>query len=86
MAASLVKSDGTLIYSTCSLETEENEGQVESFIQRNPAWRIAPAPKSAGALPAATVEAIATPQGFLQTWPHRHGCDGMFVAKLVQSS
>ncbi|HEY0073999.1 MAG TPA: 16S rRNA (cytosine(967)-C(5))-methyltransferase RsmB [Abditibacteriaceae bacterium] len=81
-AASLVKPDGILIYSTCSLETEENQGQIERFLKENPSWRVAPAMENPGALPAATIEAVGTLEGFLQTWPHRHGCDGMFAAKL----
>lgn len=84
-AAALVKPDGVLIYSTCSLEAEENQGQVERFVQENPSWRVVPAKENPGALPSAVIEAVSTPEGFLQTWPHRHGCDGMFAAKLVQS-
>lgn len=37
--ARLVKPGGTLVYSTCSLEQEENEGQVSSFLQRHPNFR-----------------------------------------------
>ena len=86
VAASLVKPDGVLIYSTCSLETEENEGQIRQFVERNTAWHVATAQENPGALSSATIESIATPEGFLQTWPHRHRCDGMFAAKLVQGS
>jgi 16S rRNA (cytosine967-C5)-methyltransferase len=35
-AAKLVRGGGKLIYSTCSLLTEENEAQVESFVAEHP--------------------------------------------------
>lgn len=73
-AALLVKPGGALVYSTCSLEIEENSGQIEAFLARRGAFSIEKA--------AEKWVGIATPEGFLQTFPHRHGVDGMFVAKL----
>lgn len=77
-AAPLVKVGGALIYSTCSLEREENEEQIEGFLARFPGFEIERAPQAlAGAM---------TPEGFLNTFPHRHGCDGMFAARLKRTS
>ena len=39
-AARNVRPDGLLIYSTCSLEPEENEQIVKSFLERNRAFRL----------------------------------------------
>jgi 16S rRNA (cytosine967-C5)-methyltransferase len=39
-AARVVKAGGVLIYSTCSLETEENVGQVEKFLAEHPNWQL----------------------------------------------
>lgn len=36
LAAAKVKPGGTLVYSTCSLEREENEAQVEAFLSSHP--------------------------------------------------
>lgn len=73
-AAPLVKVGGALVYSTCSLETEENQGQIEAFLARFPHYEIELAP--------AFLAPAATQEGFLNTYPHRHGTDGMFAAKL----
>ena len=38
--APLVQPGGTLVYSTCSNESEENLGQVEAFLARHPDFRL----------------------------------------------
>ena len=39
-AAALVRTGGRLVYSTCSLEPEENEDQVAAWLKRNPSFRL----------------------------------------------
>ena len=39
-AAACVKPGGRLVYSTCSIEPEENGAQVRAFVERHPGWRV----------------------------------------------
>ena len=41
-AASLVRNGGRLVYATCSLFAEENEGQVSAFLGRHAAFALVP--------------------------------------------
>eukprot|EP00250_Pteridium_aquilinum_P014071 c21761_g1_i1 orf=56-1726(+) len=74
-AARLVKPGGVLVYSTCSIETEENEGRVSEFLKHHPDFTL----KSVeGYVPSQFV----TQEGFFTSLPHRHFVDGAFAARL----
>lgn len=77
-AAARVKRGGLLVYSTCSLETEENDAIVEGFLRENPEWRIESPP--AGVMPPGTIDG-----GYLRVLPQTHGADGSFAARLRRS-
>jgi 16S rRNA (cytosine967-C5)-methyltransferase len=73
--AETVKVGGLLVYSTCSLEPEENDEQVEHFLNEHPGWKLDPPPE--GVVPAQTLDS-----GLLRVLPQRDGTDGAFAARL----
>lgn len=76
--AGVVEPGGTLVYATCSLEPEENEEQVEAFLERNPEFERAPAPPGDGDLPAEARDG----RGDLRVLPWQWGTDGSYAARL----
>lgn len=74
-AAALVRPGGILVYSTCSLEPEENGEQVEWFLRENPGFRRDPAPETVDG-------SLLDAQGSLSVLPQRQGFDGSFAARL----
>jgi len=73
-AGATVRRGGLLVYSTCSLEPEENELQVEAFLKRHREFRREP--------PDAFPDALLSARGDLTVLPQRHGMDGAFAARL----
>ena len=75
-ASEVVRPGGTLVYSTCSLEREENEGVVGNFLSEHAEFDQLSLP----GMQTSNLEAdLATTTGALRTWPHRHDVDGFFV-------
>lgn len=73
-AALLVRPGGRLVYSTCSLEVDENEEVVRAFLGAN---------KEFSALkPGKVSEQFITRDEFVRTWPHLHNMGGAFAALM----
>ena len=74
-AAKMVTPGGVLVYSTCTIEPEENEARVEAFLDRHPDFSVESA---ADFVP----EDVVPENGYLTTLPHRNRTDGAFAARL----
>lgn len=77
-AANFVKPGGYMVYSTCTMNPDENEEQVKAFLSRNNKFTLEPAEKY---IPKKYTEA-----GYLKTIPFKHFMDGAFAAKLLKST
>ncbi|AFN74975.1 Ribosomal RNA small subunit methyltransferase B [Melioribacter roseus P3M-2] len=75
--ASLLKPGGSLVYSTCTIEPEENYELIIKFLEKNPDFQLEPA----GDLIA---KDYVDENGYVRTLPHIHGVDGSFAAKITK--
>lgn len=76
-AAKLLKPGGALVYCTCTIEPEENEEIVAKFLNVNKRFHLEDA---SNYVPSQTTDS----SSFVYTFPHHHGIDGSFAARLVK--
>lgn len=73
---------GALVYSTCTLNREENQSVIEWLLSRYPqAVEILPL----GELFPGAADAL-TAEGFLHVFPQIYDCEGFFVARLRKTA
>lgn len=88
-AAAALKPGGVLVYSVCSVTEAEGPEIVRAFLADHPEFERAPSPcddpegvseiGTAGQVPWAD---LLDDNGELRLWPHVHGTDGFFAARL----
>ncbi|TAM45613.1 MAG: RsmB/NOP family class I SAM-dependent RNA methyltransferase [Burkholderiaceae bacterium] len=87
-AARLLKHGGRLVYATCSVLPQENEGIAQAFTAANRDFTPLDVAEllsnlkveQAGSLCSGPVRGTE----YLRLWPHRHGTDGFFAAVWVK--
>jgi 16S rRNA (cytosine967-C5)-methyltransferase len=75
-----VNRNGILVYCTCSILPEENEYVLETFLKKNPEFRIVPQDPFMGS---AGLRGLSECQRF---YPHLHDCNGYFIAKMQREA
>ena len=88
-----MREGGRLIYSTCSLETEENESVVDEILQQEKNFQLKPWKEQIRTLedegtlhPGTAVRLFPNnaPDHYLRTFPGLYPGDGFFAACLVR--
>lgn len=68
-ASKYLKKNGVLVYSTCSLNKQENQQVCDKFLSLNPEFK--------------KIE-LTDYDGYMTLMPHKNGTDGFFVAKFTK--
>jgi 16S rRNA (cytosine967-C5)-methyltransferase len=81
-AARLLKPGGRLVYATCSLLPQENQGVAENFLAKHPEFEVVPVAEVLKPLfPKDQLPLGCSAENpWWQLWPHIHGTDGFFGA------
>jgi 16S rRNA (cytosine967-C5)-methyltransferase len=70
-ATTWIKPGGLVVYSTCTLNFQENEQVVADFLKSHPDWKLEP-----------MEEGPFQGQGQCTIWPHEWDLDGFYIARL----
>ena len=77
-ASTVVRPGGLLVYATCSLEPEDNEAQVEGFLETHADFQREP--------PDDALPTLLSQKGDLMTLPQRDRMDGAYAARLRRAA
>lgn len=77
-AAKYVKKGGVLVYSTCTITTEENEKVINKFLINNTDYEL---DNIEPFLPE-SIKGSLNNKGYIKLFPNIHGTDGFFIARL----
>ena len=75
-ASRYLRKGGILVYSTCTINTAENEDNIKEFLAGRDGYELVCPPSSP------IDRGLIDGHGFFRTFPHKHGMDGFFGAVL----
>jgi 16S rRNA (cytosine967-C5)-methyltransferase len=79
VAVSYIKPNGVLIYSTCTINKDENINQIKNFLKKNKDFELLPIVLEDNQIVSNNQEA-----GYIELFPNTHSTDGFFIAKMIK--
>ncbi|MDR1773962.1 MAG: 16S rRNA (cytosine(967)-C(5))-methyltransferase RsmB [Clostridioides sp.] len=76
-ASKYLKVGGTLVYSTCTIQSEEDENIIEEFLKENKNYKL-------DKIDSIDIDLEQQDTGMIKIFPNIHSMDGFFIAKLVR--
>lgn len=76
-ASKYVKKGGTLIYSTCTIQDNENIDVINEFLQKNKNFELAP-------INEVKIDLDNQEKGYMKIYSNVHEMDGFFISKLIR--
>ncbi len=76
--AGYLKKGGRMVYSACTFEPEETDDNIKWFLEAHRDFVL----EDAKPFLLSSCGGLVDGKGFLRTFPHRHGMDGFFAARL----
>lgn len=81
--SSMLAPGGVMVYSTCTMEPEENQLLVEKFVAEHPSFEL---DRTLGEdLPDTVTAKLDASKGYIQLLPHHFQSDGFFIARLKRN-
>src|SRR5271156_1855784 len=77
-AAALVRRDGAIVYSVCSIAPDEGEGVIDGFFARHNDFQID------RSVAAGELKDVIDARGFMKTRPDVGGLDGFFAVRMIR--
>jgi len=81
-ASKYVKPGGVIIYSTCTIEENENINMVRGFLNENKDFTMSAFDKFIGV----DENMNSSKEGFIQMFPNVHGTDGFFISRIKKKN
>lgn len=81
-ASKYVKPGGLIIYSTCTIEENENINMIEEFLNKNKDFTLSPFDQ----LISFDENMSSSKEGYIQMFPNIHGTDGFFISRIKKKN